>query len=237
MENIYIDVTFDVRTDSNGKDPDSSSQTLRHYHKLLWSKKLPNGKLFNLDDTRKIYLYHKSELGEYYLTSDSVIHTYFKWKRTQHIIEQIPTDEMKYFYDLVHTIGGYMIFPGNPINGLRTINQERGINIKINDRIDLTLECIRRYYNNENSPMIDAIARYNDFFTLFTDFKGYCEYFLLQDLVIDNYSKINFFLPFNNFVRNPLPKDLCEYNKYRNSNIEFIHKRNKRIEEYNKEIT
>ena len=61
MENNYIDVTFDVRVDSKGKDPDSSSETLRHYHKLLWSKYLLNGKLFNLDDTiDNIYLYHKS---------------------------------------------------------------------------------------------------------------------------------------------------------------------------------
>ena len=143
---------------------------------------------------------------------------------------------MKYFYDLAYTIGGFMIFPGNRINGLHTMNQERGINIKINDRMDLTLECIRRYYNNENSPMTDTIKRYNDFFTLFSDFKGYCEFFLLQDLVIDNYSKVNFFLPFNDFIRNPLPKDVDEYKEYKKNNIDFLDKRNKRIEEYSKEI-
>jgi hypothetical protein len=72
-----VDITFDVRSDSGGKDPDYASKTLRNYHKLLWSKNLPNGKTFNLDDTvGNIYLYHKSDLGEFYLASDSVIHTY-----------------------------------------------------------------------------------------------------------------------------------------------------------------
>ncbi|MFC1774840.1 DUF6994 family protein [Nanoarchaeota archaeon] len=230
-------MNFDVRTDSKGKDPDSSSETLKHFHKLLWSKNLPNGKLFNLDDTKpNAYLYHKSELGEYYLASDSIIHTYFKWKRTQHIIKQISKNEMKYFFDLSYTIGGFIIFPSNKINGLPTINQERGFNTKINDRIDLTLECIRRYYNNENSPMIDTLKRYTDFFKLFSDFKGFCEYFLLNDLVTNNYSKVNFLLPFKDFVNNPLPKDLNEYNKYKKYTIDFLQRRNKRIEEYSKEL-
>lgn len=231
----YIDITFDVRIDSKGKDPDSSSKTLKHYHKLLWNKKLPNGKLLQLDDSlNDTYLYHKSEMGEFYLSSDSIIHTYFKWKRTQDIIKQIPENEMRYFYDLAHTIGGFIIFPGNKINGFHTINQERGMNKKINDRIDLTLECIRRYYNNENSPMLDTIKRYSNFFLLFSDFKGYCDFYLLQDLVTDDYSKINFFLPFNDFIVHPLPKDLDEYNVYKKNNIDFLHKRNRRIEEYAK---
>ncbi len=87
MEINQIDVTFDVRTDSRGKDPDSASKTLKQYHKLLWSKHLPNGKMFSLDDKRRYcYLYHKSELGEYFLSSDSIVHTYFQWPINQHII-------------------------------------------------------------------------------------------------------------------------------------------------------
>ena len=37
-----IDITFDFRSDSSGKDPDSYSPTLNAYHKTLWSKQLPN---------------------------------------------------------------------------------------------------------------------------------------------------------------------------------------------------
>lgn len=36
-----IDISYDVRTDAHGKDPDSANAVLRRYHKLLWSKKLP----------------------------------------------------------------------------------------------------------------------------------------------------------------------------------------------------
>lgn len=64
-----IDTSFDFRTDTPpGKDPDSHSPKLKAYHKLLWSKTLPNGKAFNLDDTKaRAYLHHRSELGEFFL--------------------------------------------------------------------------------------------------------------------------------------------------------------------------
>jgi hypothetical protein len=44
---MKIDITFNVYTDANGGDPDSTSPTLRSYHKLLWSKPLPNGQTLN----------------------------------------------------------------------------------------------------------------------------------------------------------------------------------------------
>jgi len=230
-----IDITLDVRIDSDGKDPDSASQILRSYHKLLWSKQLPDKRDFILrDDVNGVYLYHKSDLGEFFLTSDSITHTYRHWRRKniQEIIRQVPNEEMDYFYNLAYTIGGFSIFPGNRINGLPTINQERGVNKAINDRMDLTLECLRRYYICETSPLFETLERYKDFFELFTDFKGYCEYFLLQDLVSQDYSEINFLLPFNGFIEDPLPNDISEYNIYMQRTIEFLHNRNKRICEY-----
>jgi hypothetical protein len=46
-----IDTSFDLYSDTPaGRDPDSHSPTLRRYHKLLWSKPLPGGPLFKLDD-------------------------------------------------------------------------------------------------------------------------------------------------------------------------------------------
>lgn len=44
-----IDINFNFFSDAKGDDPDSTSPTLRKYHKILWSKPLPNGKPFNLD--------------------------------------------------------------------------------------------------------------------------------------------------------------------------------------------
>lgn len=228
MSEEKINISFDVRSDSHGEDPDSASRTLKTYHEILWSKSLPNGKMFHLIQEGK-YLLHKSELGEYHLSSDSIIHTYYKWKRMKHIIEELPDGVVESFYDIAYTIGGFIIFPGNKIDGLSTMNQERGTNKKINDRFDLTLECIRRYYGNESSPLSEVISRYDDFFALFTDFKGYCDFFLLQDLVYDRYTAIKFFLPFEGFVSNPLPRDTNEYLEYMRNNLEFLHKRNNRI--------
>jgi hypothetical protein len=52
-----IDITFDFHADSTGEDPDKDSPTLKKYHKILWSKSLPNGKIFNLrDDKAGAYL-------------------------------------------------------------------------------------------------------------------------------------------------------------------------------------
>ena len=51
-----------------------------------------------------------------------------------------------------------MVFPGNRIDGKYTINVARGLNKKIADRMDLTLECIRRHYLGEDSPLRDVLG-------------------------------------------------------------------------------
>ncbi len=84
-----------------------------------------------------------------------------------------------------------------------TINGSRGLNRSIKDRFDLTLECIRRFYINKESPLTETFQRYASFFNLFHDFGGYVDFFLLQDLVDDGYS-VKFFLPFESFNQPPL---------------------------------
>lgn len=223
-----IDTTFDFRTDANGGDPDKTSPTLRRYHQLLWSKPLPNGKLFELTcNFRDRYLYHRSELGEFVLTSDSVLPTFTSWKRCAHIIG--PKEEDDHFDYITYTIGGMMIFPGNKVNGQMTINGERGFNQKISDRFDLTLECIRRYYNREDSPLRAALDRYADYFCLFDDFHGYVDFFLLQDLVTDDQTAIRFFAPFDDFNSPPIPANTEDYSKFRIRTIQFVNNRNRRI--------
>src|SRR5688572_17408396 len=115
--NKQIDVTFDFRSDTPpGKDPDKLSPTLRKYHKLLWSKLLPNGRPFDLDDTtRSAYLHHRSDLGEFFLCSDSVIPTFTRWKSLKHITERLSEQENEEFRAIGYTIGGMMVFPGNRI--------------------------------------------------------------------------------------------------------------------------
>jgi len=78
---MSIDTSFDFRTDTPpGLDPDARSPTLRPYHKFLWSQVLPGGTRFALDDTKRGgYLYHHSELSEFWLSSDSVIPSFTRW--------------------------------------------------------------------------------------------------------------------------------------------------------------
>ena len=110
-----------------------------------------------------------------------------------------------------------------------TINGARGINHKIQDRFDLTLECIRRFYLKENSPLSDALERYSQFFSLFQDFKGYVDFFLFQDLVEENYLAIKFLLPFNGFDYPPLPNNVEAYQAYKNNMMGFVRSRNQRM--------
>jgi hypothetical protein len=227
---MHIDVSFDFQTDAGGKDPDIHSAMLRKYHKFLWSKPLPCGRTFILDDTRPgLYLHHSSELGEFELSSDSAIATFNRYKRMKHIIEMLDPDECQNFLSMAYTIGGMILFPSNKINGKLTINGARGLNSKIADRFDLTLECIRRYYSGGESPLADTLARYSEFFALFVDFRGYVDFFILQDLVDSNCESVAFFLPFDSFNASPLPTDIGAYIDYRRCSREFITARNSRI--------
>ena len=142
-----------MRTDAGGKDPDPYSATLRRYHQLLWSKPLPGGEPFTLTtDTRRVYLHHQSAVGEFSLSSDSVIHTYDTWPRVAAILSQVPVAEREEFHRLSYKIGGMMVFPGVLVDGKPTINGARGMHPRIRDRFDLTLECIRLHYLGEPEP-------------------------------------------------------------------------------------
>ena len=225
-----IDIKFDVYSDTpKGKDPDTNSPTLRRYHRFLWSKPLPSGFNFELNENTPKVLHHKSELGEFFLSSDSIGHTYSKVKSMSHIVNQISSNEIDSFFSICSTIGGYIIYPSKKIDNKMTINGARGLNRKIKDRFDLTLECIRLFYNNELSPLDDTLQRYSKYFNLFQDFKGYVDFFLLQDLIKEDYSSIKFYLPFESFESHPLPKNVKEYQLYKKNMIDFIKARNTRI--------
>ena len=107
-----IDITFDFRSDTpSGKDPDTFSPTLRTYHQLLWSKPLPSGAPFELGVTGPpYYLHHRSELAEFWLSSDTVVPS-FRWLAP--IIDQIPEVEREQFMHVGYTIGGPVYIPGH----------------------------------------------------------------------------------------------------------------------------
>lgn len=225
-----IDPTFLVTSDARGKDPDSHSPTLRRFHRLLWSKPLPDGKPFDLSaDVPGHYLVHRSDLGEFSLSSDSIAHTYRYIKATAPIIAQVPEDVLDAFYRPACTVGGYILFPAKKVDGKATINGARGMNAKIRDRFDLTLECIRRHYAGEASPLSEVLDRYAAFFGLFGSFEGYADFFLLQDMTTADGAGVRFTLPFDDFESKPLPADVPEYLAYREAMMAFIEGRNARM--------
>ena len=104
------------------------------------------------DDKAGAYLYHKSELGQFFLGSDAITHSYRHHKRKQWLTRQIP-EAVNRVFSAGSTIGAYIIFPNNIINNKQTINGARGCNGKIDDSFDLTFECIRRFYLGLSSPL------------------------------------------------------------------------------------
>ena len=65
-----IDISFDFRSDSKGRDPDSYSPTLNAYHRALWSKELPNGQVMELQSKNAPYVLN---WRDFYFTSDTII--------------------------------------------------------------------------------------------------------------------------------------------------------------------
>lgn len=228
-----IDTMFDAYSDTPvGRDPDSHSPTLRSYHQALWSKRLPDGTEFKLTTGHpKAYLYHNSMRGEFFLSSDSIGHTYRHVKAMAPIIHQIPKNDLDEFFSVASTIGAYIVFPSQRIDWKPTINGARGLHWRIRDRFDLTLECIKRHYIGEPSPLSDTLARYASFFDLFGSFENYVRFFLLDHLVSEDRQSINFWLPFRSFDEPPLPATIEEYLAYKEKLVNFIRARNRRIVE------
>lgn len=222
-----IDIDFDFRQDSKCDDPDTDSLKLYEAHKLLWSKELPNGKMLALDIKADSYgrLLIKNNL--YMNFSSDRMCPHFDGKYTNKFTGWLSDLEREELKQKVRTIGGHIIFPAHKKNGF-TINQARGVSRIICDRFDLTLECISRFYRDEESPLYKTLINYKDFFDLFVSFKGYVDFFHLQDF-IDQQEQVEFSLPFDNFNRLPLPQTIDEYRQYKKHTLDLINKRNWRM--------
>lgn len=52
-----------------------------------------SGAMFTLGDTTPgVYLHHRSQLGEFWLTSDAVVPSFRKEARLSHVFEQVPEE-------------------------------------------------------------------------------------------------------------------------------------------------
>lgn len=242
-----IDVTFDFTENTpdywdgfwerqeglgyGASDPDATSLILQRYHQLLWSRKLPNGEMMEL----------QAGYGPTYLTwkdfrfgSDSIT-TGFRYKSNEVMIRTLEKEIRDYKAWMekcirkTYTMGGMIIFPKT-----NSINVARGSywQTKIRDRWDLTLECIRRYYQNEESPLFETLKLNKAFFDLFVDFKGYVDFFFLQECVTNDYKKVKLWLDTPLFKPLPLPETVEQYTTWMQNQLDFVDKRNKRINDF-----
>lgn len=244
-----VDVYLNYRDETPlGEDPDRVSMSLNRHHSILWSKHTPRQKVFELKPSRgsqgNLLLQHNSDLGSYVLSSDTIVHplfyseregnkvAYSKWFPYESIKSEIP-DVIADFQRSAFGIACHTIFPARQINRQQTINQARGVDRRICDRFDLTLECIRRFYKNveNDNPLFDTLNRYKHFFELFENFNGYVEFFFFEDLIENDGRSVKFWLPFDDFKRSPLPQNSKEYRQYKDGACEFMEKRRKRISE------
>jgi len=227
-----IDPEFDFWSDCTSDDPDNGSPTLKRYHQALWSKPLPSGQPFTLEDDGYYLSYRTPEL-EIPLSSDAALPTWSHWVRMSHIITQIPGEEVADFYKVAYQMGGFLLFPRNSVDGCRTINVERGFNPRISDRFDLTVECIRLYYEGQSeergNPLGPTLERYHEYFALFDDFPGFINHFLLQDLVTEDYANVQFFHPSEGFALPARPTSVEDYRAYRDRAVAFVQARNQRM--------
>lgn len=232
-----FDITFDLATDSPaGKDPDEHSPTLRRYHQLLWSKPLRSGQVLTLSTLprrHEAYLIHTDSKGSRtWFGSDAITRSYTHWTRPKALVSAIAalTDDQRARYlNPPYTIGSAMIWPVRS-KDRPTINQARGMRSAIADRMDLTLECIRRHYAGQpGSPLAGVLVAYGDFFALFDGFREFIDFFHFQDLVTANYDSVRFYLPLDDFTRSGVPLTVDEYVTYREATLTLIERRERRM--------
>ncbi|AMM31932.1 hypothetical protein SA2016_1251 [Sinomonas atrocyanea] len=234
-----FDTSFDYKTDKPAKsrpDADNDSPQLRVDHELLWTKKLNSGVLFAPtapSARRNGYLIYTDASGErHWYGSDAITNSYTGWLTPNSLAGAVaslsPAQRSRYL-NPPYTIGSAMIWPVKSQEPY-TINKARR---SIGDRMDLTLECIRRHYAGEGeSPLTAVLNAYADFLGLFNGFEEFVDFFHLQDLVTPDYSKIQFYLPFESFEHPRTPVTATEYVTYREATLEFVARRGRRMAEW-----
>lgn len=147
----------------------------------------------------------------------------------------LASEERQRYRRAFYTIGSFIVFPRHP----GSINQRRGTSHQINDRFDLTLECIRLYYGGvtevARNPLGDVLRVDAGFFDLFgrgpAGFTSYVEFFHLGSLVEDGH--VRWFDERDcrdwTFTTSPLPRSLDAYIDYLDNLLRFVSSRNAEI--------
>lgn len=230
------------------KDPDGFSSQLRASHQLLWSKPLPSGQLLELSALLWTdYLRVTSPPGGWTLGSDLIatIHANAMPSHSQ-ALEEFADRHVCHLC----TIGGYIVFPNNLAQQMPTqtnpaarrwsINQARGMERRISDRFDLTLEAIRLLFEGTAdlavNPIGDVLEAYRWWFDLFghgaDGFLAYADFFFLTPM-LDTHGRVKPFEPLTLSFEDALPSnDEAAYRGYIAAQRDFVSQRNSLISEW-----
>ena len=242
-----IDIGFDFTSDAPGYwdgfwdtkygrgrcDPDRDSPRELEYSRIVWSRDLPDGEFLDLKINSKGYVWNGHRLSNDSITAS------FRHPGGRPVIDAVMQKMgegfrpfMEDYFRTSWTIGGVILFPiPEKVPGLprvQSMNQARGIHPSIKDRFDLTLECIRLHYEGEQSILSKSIESCNWFFDLFVDFKGYVDFFLLQDCVEKDYDAVRIWRG-DKLGDDPLPSDVEEYMDWIENQKTFVKKRAERM--------
>ncbi|RYB93712.1 hypothetical protein EUA93_04675 [Nocardioides oleivorans] len=227
-----IDVDFCFYDDPDFRsDADSDSAILQHWHALLWSKDLPDGRMIEwTEELETTCLTHDSPLGTFRVSSDTIASLHERYVPL--LWAGLGPKDQETYMRAFYTIGGFNIFPRHP----QSLNQQRGWERAISDRFDLTLECIRRHYLDlVPNPLAAVLTADREFFRLFgvgqEGFEAYVEFFHFQDLVVGN--NIKWFDESAetewSFSSAALPGNDHAYRRHLDNVLAFVTARNQRI--------
>lgn len=224
----YWDSYDNHRSDT---DPDIHSPTLRLYQQILYSRQTPSGQFLQLEQGKNAQYDYLVCDGRRF-ASDNIINMFERYKMPwpRELEIENYNDRIKDYKQASYVLGGEIIFPKHQ----DSINQCRGINDKILDRFDLTLECIKRFYEGKPNPLNDVLSADKEFFDLFVDFPGYVNFFFLDDLISPDSGRVKLFLGDDNdvFMRSPMPQNKQEWDVLHERQMDFLQQRTNRIKQF-----
>jgi hypothetical protein len=253
-----FDLSFDYETDMPARskaDADCDSPRLRLDHELLWTKRLRSGVTFAPAAPRVRrhgYLIWTDQSGaQHWYGSDAITHSFTNWGSPKALAQakaELTEEQRERYLSPSYTIASSTIWPVRS-NDRPTINEARGFGPTgrvLRDRIDLTLECIRRHYEGADNPLASVLSAYGDFFAMFDGFAEFTTFFHFQDLITQDSSAVHSLmrpgqvLTQPDFEREATPSTVEEYVTYREATLDFITRRGNRmadwVEEHHPEV-
>jgi hypothetical protein len=204
---LCLDNNASYFCNDNYRDANAYSPELYNCHSELWSKALPNGETLKLRFCPKgvdrktgrpykpFILKDEDESFRLPLTSDTIAPSYNKLAKLlrQGVIDEKQANE---YLRAGRSTGSFLIWPirGDKENSNNTINIVRARTVS--DRIDLTLGHLQKWYEGQHgSPggLYKTFQLYSSYFELFVTFKGFADFFYLQDFISEDNSKVKLF--------------------------------------------